>query len=383
MKTRICDMLGTEYPILAFSHCRDVVAAVTNAGGFGVLGAAFMPAEQLDIELRWIDEETKGRPYGVDLLFPTMKVDAAREASFDAEEIRRGIPDEHKAFVDDILRRYDVPPMPEGTEGGRGGFLQVAKESEEGHTTAFDVAFGHGVRLVACGLGVPPKELVDQAHQRGTLVAALIGQPAHAVRQVNAGVDIIVAQGSEAGGHTGEISTFVLVPQVVDAVAPVPVLAAGGIASGRQLAAALALGAEGVWCGSVWLTTEESETLPHLKNKFLAAGSADTIRSRSWSGKPMRMLRSAWPEEWEKPGAPAPLPTPLQDVIAGPAHARIARAAANESSGAFHLATGPVGQVVGMLDRIKPARQVVLEMATEYLDVADRFRVQLGDPDPG
>ena len=208
-------------------------------------------------------------------------------------------------------------------------------------------------------------------------MAALAGKLEHARRSVDRGADLIVAQGTEAGGHTGTISTMVLVPEVVDAVAPTPVLAAGGIARGRQVAAALALGAEGVWCGSVWLTTAEAETNPSVQKKFLAASSSDTVRSRSLTGKPARMLRTAWTDEWEKSDAPNPLPMPLQTMLVTAAQQRINRNAAREGSGGHQLATYFVGQVVGSLDRVRPARQVVLDMVDEYLEAAGRFATQL------
>jgi NAD(P)H-dependent flavin oxidoreductase YrpB (nitropropane dioxygenase family) len=233
------------------------------------------------------------------------------------------------------------------------------------------------MRLIASALGPPPAQLIERAQAASVVVAALAGTRVHAERHKAAGVDLIVAQGTEAGGHTGEIGTMVLVPEVVDAVAPVPVLAAGGIGNGRQIAAAMALGAEGVWCGSVWLTTEEAETHPTVKQKFVHAASTDTIRSRSLTGKPARMLRSAWTDEWERPDAPKTLPMPLQSALVAEAQLRIAREAAREGSGANKLANYFVGQVVGQLDRVRPARQVVLDMVTEYAEVAERFADQV------
>jgi NAD(P)H-dependent flavin oxidoreductase YrpB (nitropropane dioxygenase family) len=227
--------------------------------------------------------------------------------------------------------------------------------------------------LIANALGSPPKDIVDRAHDAGVKVAALAGKAQHAQRHVNNGVDIVIAQGYEAGGHTGEVATMVLVPEVVDAVAPTPVIAAGGIASGRQIAAAMALGAEAVWCGSVWLTTEEAETHPVVKEKFLAATSSDTIRSRSLTGKPARMLRSAWTDEWDREDAPATLPMPLQGALVGEAQLRIARSSHHEGTGAHQLANYFVGQVVGRMNEVRPARQVVLDMMTEYADVVARF----------
>jgi len=360
-----------EFPILAFSHCRDVVAAVTNAGGFGVLGAVAHSPEQLEIDLGWIEEQTKGRPYGLDLLLPT-KYAGADEGGLDRDTIRQLLPAEQQEFVDDILRRYQVPELPDDLSVfGRGGALSI---SPKGYEPLLDIAFAHRISLVASALGPPPPWLIERAHGSDVVVAALAGTRVHAERHAAAGVDLIVAQGTEAGGHTGEISTMVLVPEVVDAVAPTPVLAAGGIASGRQIAAALALGAEGVWCGSVWLTTEEAETDPVVKEKFLTASSADTVRSRSLTGKPARMLRTAWTDEWGRPDTPEPLPMPLQSALVAEAQERIHRSAHHAGSGAETLDTYFVGQVVGTLNRVKSARQVVLDMVEEYVDTYERLR---------
>jgi NAD(P)H-dependent flavin oxidoreductase YrpB (nitropropane dioxygenase family) len=364
-------MLGIEFPIFAFSHCRDVVAAVTNAGGFGVLGAVAMSADQLSTELTWIDEQVKGKPYGLDLLFPT--VSGLGQTAVESTSMDDLIPDAHRQFVDGILKRYGVPELPEDVRrelSTRGGSLSLARRT---YAPMFEVAYAHGIKLIASGLGSPPADIVEEAHRNGAAVLALAGAKVHAERHVNAGVDIIVAQGTEAGGHTGDVATMVLVPEVVDAVAPVPVLAAGGIGNGRQMAAAMALGAEGVWCGSVWLTTEEAETHPVVKEKFLAATSRDTIRSRSLTGKPARMLRSAWTEEWDNPENPDPLPLPLQSVLIAQARTRIARASHEKGSGAEQLDNYFIGQVVGQLDRVKTCRQVVQEMVSDYVDAVERL----------
>ncbi len=384
MHTPVCDRLGIEFPIFAFSHCRDVVAAVTNAGGFGVLGAVAHSPGTLDIDLSWIDEQTKGKPYGVDLLLPVHFADPGQQARPDPAgphgaapapggSSRPPFPAEHVAFVEDVLTRYGVPELPEHIQAPSGS-LSVSPQAAG---RLLDVAFGHPIRLVASALGPPTPDLVAAARDRDVVVAALVGTAGHARRQQAAGVDLIVAQGTEAGGHTGTISTMVLVPEVVRAVSPTPVLAAGGIVTGAQMAAAMALGAQGVWCGSVWLTTEEAETDPTVQKKMLAATSSDTVRSRSLTGKPARMLRSAWTDEWDSQAAPAPLPMPLQTMLTAPAQLRINRHAGSEGSGAYQLATYFVGQGVGLMDRVRPARQVVEQMVTDYLAVAERFAAQL------
>jgi len=372
--TQICEKLGIDVPIFAFSHCRDVVAAVSNAGGFGVLGATAHSPAGLEIDLAWIDEQTNGRPYGVDLLLPAKFADVQQAAANESDD-SFPIPAEHREFVADLLKRYDVPPLPEHLTGRR-GTLSVSPEDAG---TLLDVAFRHPIQLVASALGPPPAQLTDQAHARGIMVAALVGTVEHARRQQEAGVDLIVAQGTEAGGHTGTVATMVLVPEVVRAVAPTPVLAAGGIVTGAQMAAAIALGAQGVWCGSVWLTTHEAETDPAVQQKMLTASSSDTVRSRSLTGKPARMLRSAWTDEWESGGAPAALQMPLQTMLTASAQQRITRSSARAGSGAEDLATYFVGQGVGLLDRVRPAREVVADMLAEYLEVARRFAAQIDD----
>jgi NAD(P)H-dependent flavin oxidoreductase YrpB (nitropropane dioxygenase family) len=370
MRTGICDQLGIEYPVLAFSHCRDVVAAVTRGGGFGVLGATSLTPEQLEIELRWIDDAVGGKPYGVDVLVPEKLAGMEKGDRFSAATLNELIPEEHRRFLDSLLAEYGIDPAAPGADGIDDHSAGIAAGlSGEGAVRLIEVALTHPIRLVANALGAPPEEMIKAAHAADVPVAALAGKREHAERHVAAGVDIVVAQGYEAGGHTGEIATMVLVPEIVDAVAPLPVLAAGGIARGRQMAAAMALGAQGVWTGSVWLTTQEAETHPVVKEKFLAARSSDTSRSRSITGKPARQLKSAWTEAWDGPGSPGPLPMPLQPLLVDYAVRRIRRAATAGVPGAVQLVNYFVGQVVGSLDAVRPARQVLAEMIEEYVDV--------------
>jgi len=369
MRTRVTEMLGIDFPILAFSHCRDVVAAVSGAGGLGVLGAVAHSPEDLDTDLAWIRERTGGRPFGVDLLM-TSKYAGAKEGGLAPADLRAMLPAETKEWLDALLERYDVPPFPERPAANGGRRLSVDPKS---FAPLIDISFEHGVGLLASALGPPPAWLVERARAAGIPVAALAGRLDHAIAHRDAGVDLVIAQGTEGGGHTGEVATMVLVPQVVDAVAPIPVLAAGGIADGRQVAAALALGAEGVWCGSVWLTTHEAETAPTVKEKFLAATSNDTRRSRSLTGKPARMLRSAWTDAWEEPGAPSPLPMPLQSMVVSEAQGRIHRVAHLGDNGARQLITYFVGQVVGQMNTVKSARSVVAEMVEGFIDASERL----------
>ena len=336
MKTAATEMLGIEFPIFAFSHCRDVVAAVSKAGGLGVLGAVAHSPEQLEIDLNWIEDEIGDRPYGVDLIVPA-KYAGDEDGGYKLDDIRALIPDTHRQFVDDILRRYGVPEFPPDEERSSGrstaGHNGVAPFSAAAAGPQLEISLAHKTAFVANALGPPPQFLIDRVKEEGRLIGALAGRPVHAERHQQAGVDIIIAQGSEAGGHTGEIGSMVLIPEIVDAV-DIPVLGAGGIGRGRQMAAAMALGAQGVWCGSVWLTTDEAETHPVVKQKFLAATSADTIRSRSMTGKPARMLKTAWTEEWDRPDTPDPLGMPLQPILTNEAQARINRAACTHGSGA-------------------------------------------------
>lgn len=376
MHTKATDLVGIDVPIFAFSHCRDVVAAVSNAGGLGVLGAVAHSPEQLDIDLRWIEEQVNGKPYGVDLLVPEKYV-GADEGGLDRDALESLLPDEHRAFLQDLLARYDVPPLPEGSGAPRGiGGMRVDPKSM---APLLDVCFEHSPRLLASALGPPPPHFIERAHAADIPVAALAGSVEHAIRHAEAGADLVVAQGTEAGGHTGLIATMVLVPLVVDAVGPLPVLAAGGIGNGRQLAAGMALGADGAWCGSVWLTTEEAETPPAVKDKLLAAGPGDTVRSRSMTGKPARMLRTAWTDEWERPDGPGPLPMPIQPLLIGPAMARIGSVAEQRGTGANDLVTYFVGQVVGSMNTVRPARRVVLEMVEEFIDAVERLSSLLDD----
>ncbi|MAT06484.1 MAG: monooxygenase [Acidimicrobiaceae bacterium] len=381
MKTAITEMFGIDVPILAFSHCRDVVAAVSKAGGMGVLGAVAHSDRQLEIDLAWIEDEIGDRPYGVDLIVPA-KYAGDDAGGMNLSDLVAMIPDEHKAFVDDILRRYDVPELPDDERGGRGllGSDGAAPFSANRADPQLEIALAHRPALVVNALGPPPAHMIERVREEGRKVGALAGAAQHAERHVNAGVDVIIAQGSEAGGHTGEIGTMVLIPEIVDAVGDAAaVLGAGGIGRGRQMAAAMALGAQGVWCGSVWLTTEEAETHPAVKQKFLSATSADTVRSRSRTGKHARQLVTAWTEEWDRADTPDPLGMPLQPMLVDDAIRRIDRAAHQEGTGANRLANYFVGQVVGTMNESKPAARVVYEMIEEFIESVERLNTQLSD----
>jgi NAD(P)H-dependent flavin oxidoreductase YrpB (nitropropane dioxygenase family) len=359
-------MFGIDVPIVAFSHFRDVVVAAAKAGGMGVFGADTSTPEQLAVELQWIEDHIGGRPYGVDVLFPQKYDDVASHENTDPNAL---IPQRHREFVEDLLERHHVPHLPDDEEDRMlREMLNRKKGTPEFTAELLEVAFRFpGIKLLVTAIGTPPASVVDRAHKAGMKFGAMVGKPEHAIKQRDAGVDLLIAQGHEAGGHTGEITTMVLTPQIVDAVAPLPVLAAGGIGRGRQVAAALALGAEGVWCGSVWLTTQESDALPALRKRLLAAKSSDTVRTRSFTGKPGRFLKSAWSDAWESPGAPEPLGRPLQYFLRTPSFARIDRV------GAEALVSSPIGQIVGEMKSETTVRQVFMDMLSEYSDTLERM----------
>ena len=361
MHNTLCDVYGIDAPIFAFSHSPAVVLAVTQAGGFGVLGAAGMEPEQLDQALQMLTRECRGKSFGIDLIIPEQYI-GREEGGLSLEKLQSLIPPGHRDFLDGLLNDYHVPrqhaPLTLASRAGTGISEKRGKE-------LVDIALAYPVKLIVNALGVPPAYIIERAHQQGVLVGALVGAVKHAVHQKEAGVDLIIAQGFEAGGHTGEIASMVLTPQVVDAVAPIPVLTAGGVASGRQMAAALALGAQGVWTGSVWLMTEEAETHPVVKEKFLHATSNDTLRSRASTGKPARQLRSAWTDAWEDPANPSPLPMPLHSLLTMDAQQSIQQDALQGGEGGKKLINYFVGQSVGMFDQIRPAAAVYQEMKEE------------------
>ena len=372
MTPAICEQFRIDFPLFAFSHCRDVVAAVTNAGGFGVLGGVAFTPEQLDQELSWIDEQVGDKSYGLDLIVPATYEGKGEKLS--SADLAGRIPDEYRGFVADLLAAHGIESDPKPFIGGASLSGNTGRE-------LLKVAMSHPIKLIANALGVPPDYMIDAGKERGIPVAALVGAKEHAVKQVAAGVDLIVAQGTEAGGHCGEVTTMVLIPEVIEAIeGAVPVLAAGGIVTGRQMAAAVAMGADGAWTGSVWLTTEEAETAPYTVQKFLAATSRDTIRSTGRTGKPARQLVSDWTNAWQPaPGGHKTLPLPLQSMLSEPVIRRVDVLASQGHPGAQALATYFVGQGVGLMNKVKPAREVVREFIEDYLAATERLSNSLPD----
>tara|TARA_B100000214_G_scaffold375330_1_gene361200 strand:- start:5376 stop:6512 length:1137 start_codon:yes stop_codon:yes gene_type:complete len=373
MNSKICELLDIEFPLVAFTHCRDVVVAVSKAGGCGVLGAVGMSPEQLEKELKWIDDHIDGKPYGVDVLIPNKMVDQSEK--FDAEKLKGMIPQEYADFRADVLEKHDIEANELRTIDTAGSSF-AANTKADGAKALLDVAFNHPIKLIANALGVPPDWMLQMGKDNDVKVAALLGTAQHAINQVKAGVDILVVSGTEAGGHCGSVSTMVLIPEVYQAIQPygdVPILAAGGIVTGKQMAGAMAMGASGAWCGSVWLTTVESEVPEIIKEKMVAANSSQTVRSRSRTGKHSRQLVSPWTEAWESEGAPEPLPMPLQPMVAEPALQKVAKLAEGGHDGAKDLATYWVGQGVGLMNQSISASDVVQEFKEDFAEAYERL----------
>ena len=342
-----------------------------------MLGAAGYNAEQLEIELAWIDAHIDGKPYGVDLIVPTTM--ANKDEQLSPGEVRALVPDDHKAFAAGILARHDIDTknLYDTVSGGSGGFLGEGRAAN-----ILDVAFAHPISIIVNALGVPPAYMLALGKQHGVPVGALVGTKQHAVKQAEAGVDILIVSGTEAGGHCGEVSTMVLVPEVAEAVASfkdVSILAAGGIVTGRQMAAAMAMGAHGVWTGSVWLTTIESETSPIIKEKLLAAASNQTVRSKSRTGKYSRQVRSPWTDAWEDEHAPDPLPMPLQPLVSEPALSKITKMAEGGHPGARQLATYWVGQGVGLMNEVQSCKSVMYDFMQDFLAATEKMRRVMDD----
>lgn len=368
MKTALTEMFGIELPIFAFTHCRDVVVEVSKAGGLGVLGAVTFTKEALAQELKWIDEHINGKPYGIDLLIPSkVQRGLLGEAKL---ALDKTLPKENVEFVNGILDRAGIPPLPadDRDELIQEALSKINVQPEE-VDELLEVAYKHPIKLIVSALGIPPKHEVERAHALGIKVGALAGSVKHAMRHKETGVDLVIAQGTEAGGHTGRITSMVLWPEIIEAVAPMPVLAAGGIGRGNQMAAALAMGAAGVWCGSIWMGTKESEYTPEEKEILFEARSEDAVQSPHRTGKPCRMVRSKMSEAWEQPGAPPTLGMPLQTLLMAESQLRLVRSGAKGKE----FMSPWVGQIVGMMKQETSVRRIVIDMLNEFADSVQRL----------
>ncbi|MCZ7631378.1 MAG: nitronate monooxygenase [Microthrixaceae bacterium] len=354
LHTKLCDMLGIEFPVIAFTHCKDVAVAVINGGGFAVLGEAMHTPEDIEADVRWIRDRVEGRPFGIDLVLPSSVPPAGS-----VEELMSNIPDTHRAFAQEIKERYDVPDPK-----GQVDLHQWGGLNQELARAQLDVLLEERVPVIASGLG-SPAFMLDAAHERGIKVFGLVGKARQAKRQLEAGVDAIIAQGYDAAGHTGNVGTLSIVAEVAAMAGDTPIIAAGGITTGRHLAASLCLGASGVWTGTLWLACRESDVDMIIKERILESTVDDTTFSTSISGMTMRVLRCPWTEEWAKPEAPAPLQAPYQmllssDYIQG----------ANDNRRA-DLMTEAAGQGVSFVTSMKPAKQILFDMVEEALDTFD------------
>ncbi|MGN6125145.1 MAG: NAD(P)H-dependent flavin oxidoreductase [Humibacter sp.] len=356
---------GIEYPIFAFSHCRDVVAAVSKAGGMGVLGVVAMSPDEIDVEIAWLKEQCGDVPFGVDVVMPAKTADRERgltDTGSLVDDLDKLIPEGHRAFAEALMDQYHVPmPRDAARRFGAKG-LSAAYGAAQ-----LEAVFAHDIPFLVSGLGAPPVETIERAHAKGAKVGALVGKPEHIAKSAGTGIDVYIAQSYEAAAHTGDIGSMVLTPDVVDAADGTPVLAAGGIATGRQMAAAMALGAEGIWTGSIWLTSQESSTDQRVKEHMLKMSSSDTVRSKSQTGKYNRQIRTPWTEAWDSPESPGNLPMPLQQMLYSEYTDRARRA------GVWELVGGPVGQGVSRMNAIKSCNQIILEIVEEYAETLDRL----------
>ena len=361
MSNVLCEKLGIQSPIFAFTHCRDVVVAVSKAGGIGVLGAVGFSAEKLKEELDWIDAHIGDLPYGVDIVIP-QKYEGMGEMDPDKLEtmLMEMVPQEHHDFAKNLLADHGVPEWPDADDE-----MGLLGWNEALATIMVDEALTRpNCRLIANALGTPPDHIIKKIQDSGRLVGALCGKVKQALSHKKAGLDFIIAQGTEGGGHTGEIGSVVLWPAIIEAVGDVPVLAAGGIGGGRAMAAAMCLGATGVWTGSLWLAVEEAEAEDGQKQSYFDATEEGTTRSRSWTGKPCRMLKNEWTEAWATEGNPEPLGMPLQGLVTADAIRRT-HTYANKGE-CQKVAFNPVGQVVGQINHVESSRDVVFRMLNEY-----------------
>ncbi len=360
MQTDVMSWFDMEAPIFAFTHCPDVAAAVSANGGFGALGTTRTTVDQFAIDLKWLVEHSPNRPFGVDVMFPSKAPKEFEEMT--PAQIRALIPKEHEEFLDHLTAEHGLPvSTAEEKEQWVEDYVTKRLRTHAEAGKRLELVYEHPMaQMIISALGVPPQQYIDRAHECGMKVASLVGHPKHVQRQIDAGVDILIAAGYEAGGHTGDIASFVLTPQVVDAAGDIPVLHAGGIARGRQIAAAMALGAQAVWTGSIWLGTSEAETTPVVKDILFEASSGDTMRSTSGSGKPVRRVKGGFIQAWETEGAPRPLPMPLQSVLVEELFSKMDKYQTKS------LLSPPAGQTIGMMSGETDVRGVIYDLMVEF-----------------
>ena len=347
LRTALCERLGIALPIFGFSHSIEVTIALAEAGGFPVFGAARETPDRIAADIALLKQRLGGKPFGVDLMYPKLAGDEASR-----EEAKKKLPPEHLAFVARLKEKYSIPAAV------KPNFFADQIRNQAFFDAQTEAVLESDVPAVVTAVGLP-RRVVQAARARGKTTFAMVGAARHAHAAREAGIDILVAQGYDAGGHTGPVGTFSLVPQVVEAAGGLPVLAAGGIGHGRQIAAAFALGAEGAWLGTAWLATREYDTPPILLKKILAARSEDTVITRAHSGKPCRVVKSGWSDEWDAEGAPKPLPMPYQHVLTGELLAAI------EEHQVEPLVYEAAGQSVAWFNELTTVAEVVERLARE------------------
>ncbi len=356
LSTPLTERLGARLPIFGFTHSLDAAIAISRNGGIGIWGATRSTPEEIEAALTRMHDELGDLPYGIDLVIPPGMPDSDNRS-----EIEAAIPDEHRAFVDGLRERFDVPD--DGEPGMRSRFVR----SEESARAQVDVVMDSHLPILALGIG-SPEWVIGPARERGMTLISLVGQPKHAEAALRAGADIIVAQGYDAGAHTGTVGTFSLVPRIVDLCGDTPVVAAGGVATGRHIAASLAMGAQAVWMGTAWLLCEEEHTHPAVAAKLMAAESADTVISRADSGKTLRQVRSAWSDAWAADDAPAPLKMPYQDILVGDVLGQIQR---HEVEPLMH---SPAGQSIAYFDELTTVADVMAGLEADTIAALERLR---------
>jgi nitronate monooxygenase len=370
LRTRLCDLLNIEYPILSAGMGpslvgektgapKELVVAVSEAGGLGVLGAAGYTVDELREEIREIKKRTD-KPFGVDLLLPSQTVNAGDQEPQDSSEIAlseviKGLPRAHYDWIMKVKEEMGLPDME--------AKVRMGSTTLRPHAS-IRVCIEEGVPLFCAGLG-NPGFMVKDAHAAGMKVLGISGNTKNARRIARGGADLVVAQGYEGGGHTGRIGSIALWPQAVDAAAPTPVLAAGGIGDGRGVAAALAVGCVGVWVGTRFLASVEGGALPIQKETILEATDEDTRKSYLYTGKTSRTIYNRFHDLWEQSGL-EPLPFPVQNMFASALAEMFNKAEKKEFMGPFS------GQIAGLITEIKPAAQILKDLVEEAVEVLTR-----------